>query len=453
LEVPPPVVDLGQRVWLKIIFLYGIIVAQFVIHLRILGEGDMKLRALDPLLNPVEEDLIHNDSQFIQHFFEMITGFIQPPYAISIDGLWGTGKTTVMKILERRLKDSGYPVSWFNPWEYRQTDSVVLAFLQCLASGHKTLLKEMKKSGGKMLRVLLESGLDVGLKLITKNNLSLEEIKDGFDSTEKKQYALFEQYENTIETIKREFVELIERISLRHQNKPVVIFFDDLDRCLPDDSIQLLEAMKNLFVTEPCHAIFICGIDTRIAKQFISAHYSGIEETFAIDYFRKIFNLTVSMPFSSDIYKMLLTYIKQQYQWKDSGERNSEALAQMVAAAGLQAQIYSLRKYLNIIDNFNVFLQFNPGYRFNPEADFIVYLLLLKEAWQPLYEELIQSALRIRDANMEKLVYDLVAYGGKDGNRLSSFVKRRYLSDYLGTKSKFASEYLYQLLTRYPTLA
>lgn len=29
--------------------------------------------------------------------------------------------------------------------------------------------------------------------------------------------------------------------------------------------------------------IFICGIDTRIAKQFIKAHYMGIDENFAIN--------------------------------------------------------------------------------------------------------------------------------------------------------------------------
>ena len=76
----------------------------------------------------------------------------------------------------------------------------------------------------------MESGMDVGLKLITKNNLSISDIKESLDSNEKKQLPPYKEYENTIETIKKEFVELIDRISKKHESKPVVIFFDDLDR-------------------------------------------------------------------------------------------------------------------------------------------------------------------------------------------------------------------------------
>ncbi len=412
----------------------------------------MKLRALDPLLYPIDEDIIQTESSFIEHFYQLITQSIQPPYVVSIDGLWGTGKTTVMKILLKKLKKSGFPVFWFNPWEYRQTDSVVLAFLQCLAAENKSLLKETKKSGKKILRVLLEAGLDVGLKMVTKNNLSLEGIKGGFDSTEKEQSPSYEKYENTIEAIKKEFVELIDRISKKNNNNPVVIFFDDLDRCLPDDSIQLLEALKNLFVTKGSKCIFICGIDTRIAKQFISTHYNGIEEMFAINYFRKIFNLTISMPLSSNIYDILLKYIKGQYEWKDPQGEKTEALARMVTDAGLQAEIFSRRKYFNIIDNFYAFLKFNPGYKFDPENYFIVYLLVLKEAMQPVYEELIQSALKNRDFPMDRLIIDLKSNASSKGKSITES-QGKFLDEYFILNKKFGKEYLYKWMVNHPTLA
>jgi nucleoside-triphosphatase THEP1 len=411
----------------------------------------MKLRALDPLLYPVDEDIIHKESSFIEHFYRLITRSIQPPYAISIDGLWGTGKTTVMKILEDKLKKSGFPVFWFNPWEYRQTDSVVLAFLQCLAAEYKSFLKETKKSGKKILRVLLESGLDVGLKMVTKNNLSLQGIKDSLGSVEEDQSPSYEKYENTIEAIKKEFVALIDSISKKNKNNPVVIFFDDLGRCLPDDSIQLLEALKNLFITKGSKCIFICGIDTRIAKQFISTHYNGIEEMFAINYFRKIFNLTISMPFSSNIYDILLKYIKEQYEWEDPQGKKNVSLAKIVTEAGLQAEIYSLRKYLNIIDNFNAFRKFNPDYDFTPEKDFIVHLLVLKEAWQPVYEELIRNALKNHDFPISRLIIELKTNASSNGKTITEN-KRKFLEKYFLTDKEFSMECLYQWMVKYPTL-
>jgi hypothetical protein len=412
----------------------------------------MKLRALDPLLYPVDEDIIHKESSFIEHFYQLITRSIQPPYAISIDGPWGTGKTTVMKILEDKLKKSGFPVFWFNPWEYRQTDSVVLAFLQCLAAEYSSFLVKTKKSSKKILRVLLDFGLDTGLKMVTRNNLSLKDIEDRLESTEEGQSPSYKKYENTIEAIKKEFVALTSSISKKNKNNPVVIFFDDLDRCLPDDSIQLLEALKNLFVTKGSKCIFICGIDTRIAKQFISAHYKGIEEMFAINYFRKIFNLTISMPFSSNIYDILLKIIKEQYEWEDPQEKKSKSLAKMVKEAGLKAEIYSLRKYLNIINNFYAFLKFNPDYKFNATMDFIVHLLVLKETLQPVYEELIQSALKNRGQTISQLITGLIK-SAENNHKPALQYQNKFFREYFKEENKFGKGELYKWMVKYPTLA
>ena len=79
----------------------------------------------------------------------------------------------------------------------------------------------------------------------------------------------------------------------------------------------------------------------------------------------------------------------------------------MIKARGLQAEIYSLRKYLNIIDNFNAFLKFNSGYEFISVKDFIVHLLVLKEAWHPIYEALIQSAIKNQSSTLSYLISEL----------------------------------------------
>lgn len=409
----------------------------------------MKLRALDPLLYPLEEDLLYRNTRFVDRCHDLIAGTVEPPYAISIDGLWGSGKTTLMKLLQAKLDQSGHPVFWFNPWEYRQTENVVLAFLQCLAADQENLLRRMEKSSGTLLRVLLESGMDAGLKFITRGTFSLKDIAGALKSAEEPG-KIHEQYRNTIKTITAEFVALVNGISADRGGKSVVVFFDDLDRCLPEDTIQLLEAMKNLFVTPGCNAVFVCGIDTRIAKQFIAEHYKGIGETFSINYFRKIFNLTLSMPYSPDIYSLLVRHVQSLYDWEDPEGRNADALARTVYTLCLQSQIYSVRKYLNILNNFYIFLNFNPDYQFDPDRPLIIYLLVFKEAWQPLFEELVQEAFRER-ANMAELIPPLTERLKQRG-RLSSH-QERFLVDYLGNAdAPFAGEYLSELLVTYLAL-
>ena len=417
----------------------------------------MKLHALDPLLYP-DEDRLHRD--FVEHFYNLITRSVEPPYAISVDGLWGTGKTTIMKTLQGRLREAYYPVVWFNPWEYRQSDNVVLAFLRKIAGQHKDLLREMSDSGKSILHVLVETAMDVSLNVLTNNKLSLDTIKKLFTSSEEQHKPRFVRYDDVVEEIKEEFVELIERISNKNEygGKPVIIFFDDLDRCLPDDTIKLLEALKNLFVTKVgvedpklCNCIFICGIDTHIAKQFIRQHYHKIEDEFAINYFRKIFNLTLSMPQSPKLQDVLRDYLKD---FEDVlPPQQADALANMVSVRGYQIELSSIRKYLNVLTNFCVFLKFNPNYTFTPEDDdFVINLLLLKEAWQPLYEEIRQEALRER-TNMGRTIQNIItAYEDKEDEKLSPGQKA-FLTDYVGENSSFKDEHLSLWLSEYPTLA
>ncbi len=406
----------------------------------------MRLRALDPLLH-TDEDMLH--TEFVARFYELITQSIQPPYAISIDGLWGTGKTTIMRALQEKLDKAAYPVFWYNPWKYRQTESVVLAFLQSLylTAADKEFLTDMNKNGATILRVLLESGMDAGLKIITKGTFSLKALLSSFESVEAptKPFS-FNDYQDAIKTIEKEFVELILTISKHHGHKPVVIFVDDLDRCLPTDVIHFLEALKNLFITRECRAIFICGIDTQIAKQFISKHYYKFDEAFAINYFHKIFNLTLSMPYSSKIKSILLQYIKALYDWDDPGHHKAEALAKMVYTRGLQTQIYTVRKYLNIVTNFYTFLKFNPSYEFQTSNDFITNLLVIKEAWQLLYETLINEALK-EHSNMEQLIQSLL-----DRDVLVA-EQEKFLTAYLGKDTPFAKEHLSTWVAKHPTLA
>jgi len=405
----------------------------------------MSLRALDPLLQ-TDENTLH--TEFVAHFYELITQSIQPPYAISIDGLWGTGKTTIMRGLQEKLSQAGYPVFWYNPWKYRQTENVVLAFLQSLylTAADKKFLTDMHKHSTTILRVLLESGLDAGLKIITKGAFSLKELPISFSSMEDPRPLPFTGYQDAIKTIEKEFVELTLAISRHHAHKAVIIFIDDLDRCLPTDVLHFLEALKTLFITRGGKAMFICGLDTQVARQFIYDRYHSLGETFALNYFHKIFNLTLSMPYSSNIKGILLQYIQTLDEWDDPDQHKAEALAKMVYIRGLQSQIYSISKYLNIVTNFYTFLKFNPTYEFQSSNDFITNLLILKEAWPPMYATLVKETLRER-FNMEQLIQSLI-----DQEQLLA-EQEKFLTAYLGKETPFAKEYLSTWIAKHPTLA
>jgi len=408
-----------------------------------------KLRALDPLLHETTDrlnDLLHKKSGFVERFYQLVDDVVEPPFAISIDGLWGTGKTTVMTILKDKFRDRGYPVFWFNPWKYSQSTDVVLAFLQALARQHTTALRRIEKSGGKMLRVLVNIGVGTMLNSLTHGSVSFNDVKKAFADED----LPFESYQDMVLTIEKEFRELVNAISAASQDKALIIFLDDFDRCLPQDAIKLLESLKNLFVTRRCRVIFICGIDTRVAKNFIRDHYNVTDE-FAINYFRKIFNLTVSMPYSADLQALLLQHIKELYDWDDPDGKKAERLAARVVDLGRRAEMSSVRKYLNVIHNFFAFLRFHPDYTFDMEHDFILYLQIVKEAWQPLYEKILLESLNFDKPTMGTVLERLQTQTSKD-DEYSQQLQTGILPLYFGKKGIFGEKQLGRVLQTFPTL-
>lgn len=411
-----------------------------------------RLRALDPLLHLEIEDLLHKQSDFIERFYQLVAESVEPPFAISVDGLWGTGKTTVMQLLQSKFRDRNYPVFWFNPWKYSQNSDVVLAFLQALVNdkNYRPAFEQIKASSGKIFQVVMDIGLNTALKFVTQGAISLDDVKKRFEKVE----LPFETYQDMVIKLEVAFRDLVNAISNANPDRPLIIFLDDFDRCLPQDAIKLLEALKNLFVTKDCRVIFICGIDTRVAKNFIRDHYK-VTDDFAINYFRKIFNLTVSMPYHPDasIYALLQEHIMSLYGWDD---QKATPLADVVTLMGIQAGMISVRKYLNVIHNFYAFCTFNPNYlnpddQFTPQNDVVIHLLIVKEAWQPVYETLISAAVKDRAASLAELSDKLLQDDDARQAPLLTPQQRRFLEEYFSAfhQVKLGND----VLLRYPTLA
>ena len=431
-----------------------------------------RLQALDPTLYPIEqlEDAFYNENQFIERFHALITNSITPPFAISADGPWGSGKTTLMKLLQRRLKDE-YSTFWFNPWECRKTENIVLAFLQNLAALHHDAVDELIKKGHILFNVLLEQGIFEGLQLLKLGKI-VKDTQGKFIATDEQQKKTYENYIDNTRIVKNEFKALIDEIGKKYFNKTIIIFFDDLDRCLPDDAIQLLEAVKNLFITPGCQVIFICGIDTHVAKQFIKSHYKDLEDDFAINYFRKIFNLTISMPYTPKIETLMFGYIKKLFKWKEAPNqkitkelaawneldaKQADILAKMIYVCGIQAKVSSARTFFNIVHNFYTFLNFNCTYALCPQNDPIVHLLVVKETWQSLYKELVKEAVKNHKKTMGQLLNGLLTSDHKNQRKnQNKFTDEQiaFLNAYFADPhSPFYDLVLADLLFTYPTLA
>jgi predicted KAP-like P-loop ATPase len=223
------------------------------------------------------------------------------PIAIGVFGDWGSGKTSIMRMLERELgKNEDIAVIYFDAWLFEGYDDAKSALLTSIIkqlSKHKKFPDALKDDAKKLIgRVnwmrILKMGWDhVALPALlayaTGGATAVPAMAGGLrallfgksDGKKAESSALEagelekltkENEENSITEVKEfreKFAELLEKSKF----KSVVVLIDDLDRCSPERIVENLEAIK-LFLNVAKTA-FVIGADPRIVRHAIAVRY------------------------------------------------------------------------------------------------------------------------------------------------------------------------------------
>ena len=261
------------------------------------------------------------------------------PISIGLFGDWGSGKSSVMKMLDNMLqKEEKVVTITFNGWVFEGYDDAKTALIETIL---KSIIKEKK---------IIPEGIDAAKKLLKKvdwlrvgklaiNNVGfpiakayatgglsligdgLSKFADLFDNpTElvdklkgedgaklqselrgiiKSDEENKNQTPQVVRDFRKEFEETIDKCKI----DSLVIMVDDLDRCTPDRIIDNLEAIK-LFLNVSKTA-FIIGADRRIVRHAIQHRYKandlrdseiGDYESLVTDYLEKLIQVPYILP-------------------------------------------------------------------------------------------------------------------------------------------------------------
>ncbi len=256
--------------------------------------------------------------------------FFRSLLTIGVFGDWGSGKSSIMRMLEEKFEDDDKILTiYFNSWLFESYEDAKISILENIIlelskneklseSAKKKVLElfsridymklasdGIKKYGKNMIDIIATGGvgsaIEAGFSMLNKEKL--EEIsKEGFSNFDK--YIKEEQNntsKTTIKTFKDDFSELISLTDF----DSVVIFIDDLDRCMPERVVDTLEAIK-LFLSVDKTA-FVIGADERILKHAISMHlqlhtfnndssYLYDSEQIVTDYIEKLIQIPYHIP-------------------------------------------------------------------------------------------------------------------------------------------------------------
>jgi len=253
------------------------------------------------------------------------------PLTVGVFGPWGCGKTSLMRLVEESLQEASTVQGkkvwtvWFNPWRYDREEALWRALIlrvltvlrqrilgvrnadkpveelpqrkqkaaQELDDLQASLYREVKREeiGGvtidweKMGRgaaswvTRLSLGLIPGLggplsKVVeeAQKKLSGDDLDTLFSAVQRQRRKIHRDQVRSLEQFRGNLEKLVER-HVEKRRCRLVVFIDDLDRCLPEKAVEVLEAIK-LFLDVP-GCVFLIGADRDVIEEGIRVKYKS----------------------------------------------------------------------------------------------------------------------------------------------------------------------------------
>lgn len=283
------------------------------------------------------------------------------PVTIGVFGDWGSGKSSILKIIEKELKgekedalNEGTLVLYFNGWVFEGYDDAKAALLESIIESfdkHKTIGNKVKNKTAKLLKSVkwmrllglsfkkviipgaagfFSGGVSLLPYLMNEfSQHSKEELAEKLKGDEAEEFLkdIIKKNEDKEVTIVREFREDFNEMIEKSGIKKLVVIIDDLDRCTPDRLIENLEAIKLFLNVEK--TAFLIGADPRIVRFAIEHRYKtdNIENSsdpnsrnkrIVSDYLEKLIQIPYYLPKLTD--NEVETYLTLLYCKKIMGD-------------------------------------------------------------------------------------------------------------------------------------
>lgn len=243
------------------------------------------------------------------------------PSSIGLYGDWGSGKSSLMRMVDERLKnmnDDSILTVRFNGWLFEGYEDAKTALCGTILEkihderGVSDKIKDnVKKLWDKVdVQKLLSKGIKYGLDYaLTGGMLSLTDITVSqiTNALKKKAEGISEEQitealnslktdnsiRKEIKNFHKDFEEILKETKIKH----LVIFIDELDRCSPETILDVIEAMRLFLFAKGTS--FVIGADQRLIEYAIKTKYKdviGNNLDIGKEYMEKVIQYPVNIP-------------------------------------------------------------------------------------------------------------------------------------------------------------
>lgn len=250
-----------------------------------------------------------NREEFVGNVIKIVNQLsdIKRGSCFAIEGGWGVGKTFVIEEIEERLKvilaeetnSDRYFVFHYNCWQQDYYEEPAVAIISAMLAsirddevlvneeaeriikaGYEFVGEELKKIAG----LYIEN--KIGINLISW----AEDIKNNKEIKQKAENDFDEMFNfsQTIEQVRKKLQEIAEE-------RTIVLFVDELDRCIPQYAIKVLERLHHIFYGLD-NVVVIMAIDRKQLEHSVEEMFGARKDESSIDierYLKKFIDFSV----------------------------------------------------------------------------------------------------------------------------------------------------------------
>jgi hypothetical protein len=199
-----------------------------------------------------------------------------PRLTLAVYGDWGTGKTTLMRAVDTRIRHEECAVAWFDMWEHKDEPEIAPFLLYAIAAALPTNSEIARVLRGFGRAALASAKVNAGQISFSGSDF-LKELDQLWERPRLARDTLSEHVDRWRDS----------------SDRRIVVIIDNLDRCLPEQAVRLLEQTSSLFDFDGM--IFVLAAQ----KEWLA---TAVERTYKLDpgegelYLEKIVQVEFRVP-------------------------------------------------------------------------------------------------------------------------------------------------------------
>ena len=222
-------------------------------------------------------------------------------FVLAVDADWGKGKTTFLEMWSCFLRKESYPLVQFNAWETDFASNPFVALFQELSSALSRYerhlapdtISTLTSNAKSVIRWAVPGALRVGASFIPVVGSQVgESFVEAIDSMMDSQLSAYDQEKASLSEFKRSLQVAARDLTSAHDNNPIVIMIDEIDRCRPSYAVELLEVAKHIFSVDG--VVFVLAINRKQLARSVKALYGN--EFDAVEYLRRFIDVDFALP-------------------------------------------------------------------------------------------------------------------------------------------------------------